>query len=141
MVEQAFHVLRPRGLFVVLSPFVGDELFPQLVKKVFGRCGMVAAGDGTVFLGRREADRPRRRHEQTFHAKVGDGPSLNFVSRPGVFGYGRLDDTWGDAEILVLVEPERRGSGVGAFILDHLEQEAAERHLNYIYNVVPHGHS
>ncbi|NMH99639.1 GNAT family N-acetyltransferase [Pseudonocardia acidicola] len=57
-----------------------------------------------------------------------------------VLGYGRLDDTWGDAEILVLVEPERRGSGVGAFILDHLEQEAAERHLNYIYNVVPHGH-
>ncbi len=57
-----------------------------------------------------------------------------------VVGYGRLDDTWGDAEILVLVEPERRSSGLGAFILDHLEQEAASRHLNYIYNVVPAGH-
>ena len=57
-----------------------------------------------------------------------------------VVGYGRLDDTWGDAEILVLVDPERRGSGVGAFILGQLEQEASARHLNYIYNVVPDRH-
>lgn len=57
-----------------------------------------------------------------------------------VVGYGRLDDTWGDAEILVLVSPGRRGSGVGSFILDRLEHEASTRHLNYIYNVVPVGH-
>ena len=57
-----------------------------------------------------------------------------------VVGYGRLDDTWGDAEILVLVGPEQRQSGIGAFILDRLEHEAASRHLNYIYNVVPDGH-
>jgi GNAT superfamily N-acetyltransferase len=57
-----------------------------------------------------------------------------------VVGYGRLDDTWGDAEILVLVDPERRRSGVGAFILERLEQEASARHLNYIYNVVPTAH-
>jgi GNAT superfamily N-acetyltransferase len=57
-----------------------------------------------------------------------------------VLGYGRLDDTWGDAEILVLVDPQRRRSGVGAFILERLEEEAAARHLNYIYNVVPDRH-
>jgi GNAT superfamily N-acetyltransferase len=57
-----------------------------------------------------------------------------------VIGYGRLDDTWGDAEILVLVEPQRRACGVGAFILEHLEREASARHLNYVYNVVPRGH-
>ncbi|MHA6796384.1 GNAT family N-acetyltransferase [Pseudonocardia bannensis] len=57
-----------------------------------------------------------------------------------VVGYGRLDDSWGDAEILVLVDPERRSSGIGSFILGHLEREAGERHLNYIYNVVPRGH-
>jgi N-acetylglutamate synthase-like GNAT family acetyltransferase len=57
-----------------------------------------------------------------------------------VLGYGRLDDTWGDAEILVLVDPGRRRSGVGAFILDRLEHEASSRHLNYIYNVVPDRH-
>jgi GNAT superfamily N-acetyltransferase len=57
-----------------------------------------------------------------------------------VIGYGRLDDTWGDAEILVLVAPDRQRRGAGRFILGHLEQEAAHRHLNYIYNVVPQGH-
>lgn len=57
-----------------------------------------------------------------------------------VLGYGRLDDSWGDAEILVLVAPDRRRSGVGSYILEHLEREAAGRQLNYIYNVVPVGH-
>jgi GNAT superfamily N-acetyltransferase len=57
-----------------------------------------------------------------------------------VLGYGRLDDTWGDAEILVLVDPEQRRAGLGAFILEHLEREASSRHLHYIYNVVPAGH-
>jgi 16S rRNA (guanine1207-N2)-methyltransferase len=28
----------------------------------------------------------------TFHARIGDGPSLRFLSRPGVFSYGRLDE-------------------------------------------------
>jgi N-acetylglutamate synthase-like GNAT family acetyltransferase len=57
-----------------------------------------------------------------------------------VLGYGRLDDTWGDAEILVLVAEKRRTSGVGGFILENLEREASARHVNYIYNVVPQGH-
>jgi GNAT superfamily N-acetyltransferase len=57
-----------------------------------------------------------------------------------VLGYGRLDDTWGDAEILVLVAPEARRTGVGTVILEHLEREAAARGLAYIYNVVPAGH-
>ena len=57
-----------------------------------------------------------------------------------VVGYGRLDDTWGDAEILVLVAPEDRRTGVGRFILERLEREAATRGLAYIYNVVPAGH-
>lgn len=55
-------------------------------------------------------------------------------------GYGRLDDTWGDAEVLVAVVPAHRGRGVGAFAMDRLEREAASRSLNYVYNVVPVGH-
>ncbi|GAA4788268.1 hypothetical protein GCM10023200_23370 [Actinomycetospora chlora] len=55
-------------------------------------------------------------------------------------GYGRLDDTWGDAEILIVTAPDRRGSGVGAFVLENLEREAAARQLNYVYNVVPTRH-
>jgi GNAT superfamily N-acetyltransferase len=57
-----------------------------------------------------------------------------------VVGYGRLDSEWGDAEITFLVDPTRRGAGIGAFILDRLEEEAAARGLNYIYNVIPSTH-
>ncbi|WP_433507352.1 GNAT family N-acetyltransferase [Pseudonocardia halophobica] len=58
----------------------------------------------------------------------------------GVIGYGRLDDSWGDAEILIIVHPDRRGAGLGSVVLDHLEREAGRRHLNYVYNVVPLTH-
>ena len=37
-----------------------------------------------------------------------------------VVGFGWMDTTWGDAEILLAVDPERRNVGVGSFILDHL---------------------
>ena len=52
-----------------------------------------------------------------------------------VVGYGRLDTTWGgDAEILLAVAPDRQEAGVGSFILDGLEQEAARRGINYVHN-------
>ncbi|MGH3292309.1 MAG: GNAT family N-acetyltransferase [Trebonia sp.] len=54
-----------------------------------------------------------------------------------IVGYGWLDSEWGDAEVTFLVAPDRRGEGIGEFIIDHLEAEAAARGLNYIYNVVP----
>ena len=57
-----------------------------------------------------------------------------------VLGFGRLDDTWGDAEVLVAVVSAHRGRGVGAWAMDHLEAEAAARSLNYVYNVVPMTH-
>jgi GNAT superfamily N-acetyltransferase len=57
-----------------------------------------------------------------------------------IAGYGWLDTEWGDARITFVVAPGRRGRGVGAFILERLEDEAAARGLNYIYNVVPETH-
>ena len=57
-----------------------------------------------------------------------------------VVGYGWLDSEWGDAQITFWVAPARRGAGIGGFIVDHLESEAAGRGLNYIYNVVPDTH-
>ena len=57
-----------------------------------------------------------------------------------VVGYGWLDSAWGDAEITFLVDRDRRRAGIGAFIVDHLEAEAAHRGLNYVYNVVPATH-
>ena len=51
-------------------------------------------------------------------------------------GYGWMDCTWGDAEITIAVDARRQGEGVGAFIVEHLEKEAAARGVNYLYNAV-----
>jgi len=45
-----------------------------------------------VLWSRREGDRPRRRHQVTFQTRVAGGPSCRFLSRPGVFSYGRFDN-------------------------------------------------
>lgn len=57
-----------------------------------------------------------------------------------VVAYGWLDDVWGDAEILLAVEVSARGTGVGAFTLARLEEEAAARGVNYVVNVVRDTH-
>ena len=57
-----------------------------------------------------------------------------------VVGYGWMDHAWGDAEILLAVAPNAQGGGTGSFILDRLEDEAAGRGINYLYNVVPDAH-
>jgi 16S rRNA (guanine1207-N2)-methyltransferase len=92
MVEQAFHVLRPGGTFVVWSSYESDPFFPSLLKKVFGRVHERREGPDTVLWCVRQGDRPRRRHEVTFQARVAGGEPCRFVSRPGVFSYGRFDD-------------------------------------------------
>jgi GNAT superfamily N-acetyltransferase len=53
-----------------------------------------------------------------------------------VVAYGWMDTAWGDAEMLLAVDPEHHGHGVGTFVLDQLEAEAAGRGINYLYNVV-----
>ena len=50
--------------------------------------------------------------------------------------YAWLDAVWGDAEVVLAVDEAARGHGVGTFALDHLEREARERGLNYLYNTV-----
>lgn len=63
------------------------------------------------------------------------------VERDGrVLGYGWLDDVWGDAEILLAVDGAERRIGVGGFVLERLEDEAADRGLNYVLNVVRETH-
>jgi 16S rRNA (guanine1207-N2)-methyltransferase len=92
LIEQAYHVLRPHGMLLVLSPYEKDQVLPAVLKKVFGRVHAPAVGGGSVFWSQREGDRPRRRHEVTFQVSGGDGPSFRFLSRPGVFSYGRFDN-------------------------------------------------
>lgn len=63
------------------------------------------------------------------------------VEREGsVVGYGWMDATWGDAEVLLAVSEDVRRHGVGTFIMDRLEEEAQIRGLNHLYNVVPSAH-
>jgi GNAT superfamily N-acetyltransferase len=58
-----------------------------------------------------------------------------------VVGYGWLDATWGgDAEILLAVDAAAQQQGAGSFILARLEDEAASRGLNYVYNTVRETH-
>ncbi|HTK77552.1 MAG TPA: methyltransferase [Gemmataceae bacterium] len=92
MVEQAHHVLRPGGLLVVLSDVRRDQFFPPLLKKTYGKVAVEASEAGTVLCSPRGDDKPRRRHEISYHVRRPDADSLVIVSRPGVFGYGRLDD-------------------------------------------------
>lgn len=54
--------------------------------------------------------------------------------------YGWMDVTWGDAETGLAVDPEFRNKGVGTFVLDRLEEEAAARGIHYLYNVVLPSH-
>jgi GNAT superfamily N-acetyltransferase len=54
--------------------------------------------------------------------------------------YAWIDTVWGDAEMLLAVDPAHQGRGVGTFVLDRLEEEAGRRGLNYLYNVVRPSH-
>ena len=57
-----------------------------------------------------------------------------------VAGYGWMDCSWGDAEVSLAVSPGHRNRGVGAFIVDRLDEEAAARGVNYLYNAVRKTH-
>ncbi len=96
MVEQGYHVVAPGGRFITLSEYERDTAFHKAHKKVFGKCSESPGSEfGTAFWSTRDpADtvRDRRRHRTTYHAKIGDRPSMAFESWPGTFSYGRMDD-------------------------------------------------
>jgi 16S rRNA (guanine1207-N2)-methyltransferase len=70
-------------------------------------------GQGFVLWAQRQEDRPRRRHEISFHMQQPEGPSLNFVSRPGVFSYGRFDQGARALVETMLIEPGNKMLDVG----------------------------
>jgi 16S rRNA G1207 methylase RsmC len=118
MVEQGFHLVKPGGTFYVLSPYQPDSFFAAVLKKVFGPVHATPVGDGTVFWCTRNKERPKRRHEVNFHARDGDQTSRAFISRPGVFSYGRLDDGARALTDCMTIEPGEQildlGCGCGA---------------------------
>jgi 16S rRNA G1207 methylase RsmC len=94
MIEQAFHLLKPHGTLMVMSRLEKEQFFPAALKKIYGRVHTPDVGEATLLWCQRNGDasRLRRRHEQTFQVSGGEGPSLRFLSRPGVFSYGRFDN-------------------------------------------------
>jgi 16S rRNA (guanine1207-N2)-methyltransferase len=109
LVEQSYHLLQPHGTLIVVSHHEKERLFEPLLKRTFGKVHIPAAGNGAVFWCQREEDRPRRRHEVAFQVQLGDSPSLRFVSRPGVFSYGRFDE---GARALVETMEIEEGDGI-----------------------------
>jgi GNAT superfamily N-acetyltransferase len=88
-------------------------------ERIVGDAGSERLGEKTVAAWRQ--------------AQVLPGDWWRVESGDRVVGYGWMDVTWGDAEILVAVDAGERGKGVGTFIL---ETEARSRGLNYLHNVV-----
>lgn len=136
MVEQAFHILKQNGMFLVLSPVDHDQFYPKLVKKVFGKASSTATPDGTVIWAHRHEDHPRRRHEVMVQARVDEGEPLRFLTRPGVFTYGQLD--LGSRALLTAAEinPGDRildlGCGAGAVGIAAARRAAPAGHVTFV---------
>jgi 16S rRNA G1207 methylase RsmC len=117
MVEQAYHVLEPGGSFIVLSPYEKDDLFANVIKKVFGKIHCPMDTKNAVYWSQAGADKTRRRHEQSYRVRVDENTSVDFASRPGVFSYGRFDHGARALVEAVEIKPGDRiadlGCGVG----------------------------
>jgi 16S rRNA (guanine1207-N2)-methyltransferase len=113
MLEQAFHILRPRGNMVVSSPYEKDSLFPGALKKIYSRVHVPPETDGAVLWCRKEDEKRRRRHEVTFQARFNETTSLRFLSRPGTFSYGRFDHGARALVETMRIEPGDRVLDVG----------------------------
>jgi 16S rRNA (guanine1207-N2)-methyltransferase len=111
IVEQGSHVLAQGGLFLTLSEYEKDSQFAKLQKKIFGKCGETPASENGMafFSTKTEESGKRRRHEVKYHAKIGEGAPMEFVSRPGTFSYGRFDN--GSRAMMEVVEIDE-GNGV-----------------------------
>ena len=137
LLEQSFHVLEPRGVLISLSEYQADSLLPKWHKKIFGKCSeLPTSRNGSVFWSVRDGERPRRRHELSFRAKIGEGPSHTFLSRPGVFGYGELDDGARAMLDIAEIRPGDHvldlGCGHGAAGILAMDRAGPEGHLTFV---------
>lgn len=104
LIEQGAHVLAAGGTFLTLSEYEKDTEFAKQHKKIFGKCGETPSSKAGMAFFSTKPDEPRerRRHEMHFHARVAGGPSMDFLTRPGVFSYGHMDN--GSRALLEIAE-------------------------------------
>jgi 23S rRNA (guanine1835-N2)-methyltransferase len=135
LVEQSYHVLAECGKLFVLSPVPKDQFFPDVLKKAFGKVALQLSDLGTILWSARHGDKPRRRHEISFHVRAGDD-SLVFVSRPGVFSYGRLDDGARALTEVMQVQPGDRildlGCGIGVVGIIGARRAGPDSHVTFV---------
>ena len=54
IVEQAYHILAPGGLYLTLSEYEKDNQFAKWQKKIFGKCGETPSSEhGMAFFSRK----------------------------------------------------------------------------------------
>ncbi|MGL6072854.1 MAG: class I SAM-dependent methyltransferase [Fimbriiglobus sp.] len=91
-IDQGASLVEMGGLFISLSEYEKDNQFAKWHKKIFGKCSESPTSEaGMAFWSVKTEENELRRHELNFHARIGDGESMNIVSYPGTFGYGRMD--------------------------------------------------
>src|SRR5262249_17246340 len=107
------------------------------VKKIYGKTSIAPVGDdGTVVWAHRDGEQPRRRHEITVQARVDEGESMRFLTRPGIFTYGELDA--GTRALLTAAEihPGDRvldlGCGAGPAGLAAARRAGPEGHVTFV---------
>lgn len=110
IVEQAYHILQPGGLLITLSEYEKDHQFAKWHKRIFGKCGETPASEmGMAFWSTRTDEQKLRRHEIKYHARLPDGPPMEFISRPGTFSYGRFDN---GSRAMIEVADVREGDSI-----------------------------
>ena len=118
IVEQAWHALRPGGLFLVWVPTKDLVDTSPMVRKVFGRIHEVPEGKNTLIWAQRTGDNPKRRHEISFTAKITKKGPFSFTARPGVHCFGQIDEGTRALNEVIEIEPGDRildiCCGVGA---------------------------
>ncbi len=136
MVEQAYHILQPHGQLVVLSPYEVEQFFPGQLKKVFGRYHAPHTEGAPIFWSQRSGDHPRRRHEVTFQVRAENGPPFRFLSRPGVFSYGRFDEGARALTEIMQIGPGERiidiGCGCGTNGVIAARRSGPESHITFV---------
>jgi len=119
--EFALVALKPGGLLVASTSKRRDRALRELVVKQFGAATNVPGPtrtSGVAYVARRRKDAKvrLRKRQRTFTVMEGDR-ALEFISRPGVFCHGRLDDgTRALLAVMDVAEAKRvldLGCGVG----------------------------